>query len=73
MNRLTASLACFTLAIVTNLPATAQTSTVTLTVNGVKTEKGSILANLCGDENAPFPGPCMTHSAMAEAKEAQPC
>lgn len=68
MNRRTHAIACTMLALAFFLPAHAQTATVTLTIEDVPSNDGSILANLCGDPSAAFPGPCMTHSAMADAK-----
>jgi dienelactone hydrolase/uncharacterized protein (DUF2141 family) len=61
-------IACASFAMFFSLPATAQTATVTLIVEDVPSADGSILANLCGDVKAPFPGPCMTRSAMAKAE-----
>jgi dienelactone hydrolase/uncharacterized protein (DUF2141 family) len=46
----------------------AQAATVTLTVEEVKSGSGRILASLCGDRAAAFPGACMTYSAKAEAR-----
>jgi dienelactone hydrolase/uncharacterized protein (DUF2141 family) len=68
MNRRITTIACASFAMVFSLPAVAQTATVTLIVEDVPSANGSILANLCGDVKAPFPGPCMTHSAMAKAE-----
>lgn len=55
------------IALAAALPATAQT--VTVNINGVKNGQGSVLATLCGDSTAQFPGMCMTHNAMSPAKE----
>lgn len=60
-------LATAILAMALTLPAFAQTTKVTLAVKGVPTSEGSILATLCGDPKAPFPGACMTHSGMTQA------
>lgn len=54
------------LALAAALPAAAQT--VTLTVKGVQGDKGNILASLCGEPTAKFPGPCLTHVAMGKAE-----
>ena len=68
MTRRMIAIACAVLAGAATLPAFAQTSTVTLTINDIPASKGSVLATLCGDPKAPFPGACMTHSGMADAK-----
>jgi len=68
MDRQILAIACALLAGAATLPAFAQTATVTLTVNDVPTSKGGVLATLCGDPKAPFPGACMTHSGMTKAK-----
>lgn len=67
MNRQLRVIALALLASAATLPAFAQNATVTLTVNDVPTSEGSVLATLCGDPKAPFPGACMTHSGMANA------
>ncbi len=68
MTRRMIAIACAVLAGAATLPAFAQTSTVTLTINDIPASKGSVLATLCDDPKAPFPGACMTHSGMADAK-----
>jgi len=49
------------------LPAAAQTLTVTIT--DVHSSTGKILASLCDDPAAQFPGGCMTAMAMADSTE----
>lgn len=49
------------------LPAAAQSLTVTLT--DVHSSTGKILASLCDNPAAPFPGGCNTATAMADARE----
>ena len=51
------------------LPAAAQTLTVTIT--DVHSSTGKILASLCDDPAAQFPGGCMTAMAMADANIAR--
>jgi uncharacterized protein (DUF2141 family) len=68
MNRRVTAIACASLAMFLSLPATAQTATVTLVVEDVPSASGSILAKLCGDVKAPFPGRSMTHIAKANAE-----
>jgi uncharacterized protein len=68
MNRQIRAIAFAVVASAVTLPAFAQTATVTLTVDDVPTSEGGVLATLCGDPKAPFPGACMTHSGMAKAK-----
>jgi dienelactone hydrolase/uncharacterized protein (DUF2141 family) len=67
MTRRMIAIACAVLAGASTLPAFAQTAKVTLTVNDIPSSKGSVLATLCGDPTAAFPGACMTHAGMADA------
>jgi dienelactone hydrolase/uncharacterized protein (DUF2141 family) len=48
--------------------ALAADATLTLTVEDVKTGSGQILASLCDDPNAAFPGPCRAYSAKVQAQ-----
>jgi dienelactone hydrolase/uncharacterized protein (DUF2141 family) len=50
----------------TNLP---DVGTVKVTVTGVHSNKGVILATLCDDPKAQFPGGCMAYSAMMNARQ----
>ncbi len=51
------------------LPAVAQQSgALTVTVNGVHSDKGSIAANLCDDPKAQFPGGCATYRTLSPAR-----
>lgn len=68
MTRRMIAIASAFLAGAATLPAFAQTATVTLTINDIPASKGTVLATLCGEPKAPFPGACMTHSGMADAK-----
>ncbi|MEP7359170.1 MAG: DUF2141 domain-containing protein, partial [Anaerolineales bacterium] len=43
-------------------------ATLTLTVQEVKTSSGQILASLCDDPKAVFPGPCRAYAARAAAQ-----
>jgi|GEM_PF-185349 len=67
MNRQFNAFACAVLAATLSLPAVAQTARVTLAISDVPSSEGNVLATLCADPKAPFPGPCMTHNAMVEA------
>jgi len=53
--------------VLAGLPAAAQTLTVTIT--DVHSSTGKILASLCDDSTAQFPGGCMTAMSMADATE----
>lgn len=81
MIRRYALLAC-TVAALASLPATtpsalAQPSgaagnlTLTVKVTNVHSSEGNILANLCDDPKASFPGACMTHRGMVKASEGE--
>ncbi|HJS45312.1 MAG TPA: acyl-CoA thioester hydrolase/BAAT C-terminal domain-containing protein [Rhizomicrobium sp.] len=50
------------------LATTALAADVTLTVDDVKTGNGQILASLCDDPQAVFPGSCRTYAAKAPAQ-----
>lgn len=51
----------------TGLPAAAQTLTVS--ISNVNSNEGRILASICGDPTAQFPGGCNTASAMVPASQ----
>lgn len=57
------------LSLATALPAAAQNGTVTITVTGIRNGQGNLLANLCEDATARFPGMCMTHAGLGKAEE----
>ena len=44
-----------------------QGATVSVTLHGVRSGQGMVLASLCGDAKAPFPGGCTTYRAAAKA------
>jgi uncharacterized protein (DUF2141 family) len=67
MSRRIALMAALFLGAASYLPATAQT--VTVDVTGVHSSTGSLLAGLCDNPAAQFPGGCMTYSAMASARQ----
>jgi dienelactone hydrolase/uncharacterized protein (DUF2141 family) len=70
MSRRIALLASLSLGLALTLPAAAQeTGTVIVSVTGVHSSSGNVLANLCGDPSAQFPGGCATYQAMAIATE----
>jgi dienelactone hydrolase/uncharacterized protein (DUF2141 family) len=52
----------------TMLAGRAWAADVTLTVEDVKTGSGQILASLCDDPKAIFPGPCRAYTARAAAQ-----
>lgn len=52
----------------TMLAGRALAADVTLTVEDVKTASGQILASLCDDPKAPFPGPCRAYTVRAPAQ-----
>ena len=54
------------LALLAGTPAGAQS--LTLTVTEVRSTAGRVVAALCGDSTVPFPGLCMTASAMTDAQ-----
>lgn len=66
MSRRIVLMAALVIGAASSLPATAQ-QTVTIDVTGVHSSTGSLLAGLCDDADAQFPGGCMTYSAMAAA------
>lgn len=51
--------------IATPLPALAQT--VTVTIKGVHSNQGNVLATLCDDPAGSFPGACLNYRAMSKA------
>ena len=57
----------------TAFPATAQTptGTVMVTIKGVHSSQGNVLATLCDEPAGTFPGACMNHRAMAQASEGE--
>lgn len=61
-------IAAFLLAF-TTAPAFAQT--VTVTIKGMHSSNGNVLANLCDDPKGQFPGMCMSHRSMAKAIEGE--
>lgn len=66
------ALLCLAVALPTSFQtASAQTSRVTVTVKGVHSSDGNVLANLCDNPKASFPGPCMAYPAMAVAEEGE--
>lgn len=60
-------IATFLFSLACAMPAAAQT--VTVTIKGVRSADGNVLANLCGDPAGPFPGKCLTYLSMAKAVE----
>lgn len=62
-------IAAFLLAMSVVAPAAAQT--VTVTIKGVHSPNGNVLANLCDDPKGQFPGMCMSHRSMAKAVEGE--
>lgn len=61
----------FLLALASAQPASAQTPTATLTVTvkGVHSSQGNVLATLCDDPASHFPGACMSNRTMAKAEK----
>ena len=57
----------------TAFPATAQTptGTVMVTIKGVHSSQGNVLATLCDEPAGTFPGACMNYRAMAQASEGE--
>lgn len=47
----------------------AQMVSVRVEVSNVKNSTGLVLGNLCAEGAGPFPGPCLTHTAMATAEQ----
>jgi dienelactone hydrolase/uncharacterized protein (DUF2141 family) len=63
----------FLLTLANALPASAQTptATVTVTVKGVHSSEGNILATLCDDPARQFPASCMSNRTLAKAEEGE--
>ena len=48
-----------------------QAGTVTLRISGVHSATGNVVASLCGDAAAPFPGACLSLGGMAPARKGE--